>query len=207
MKDFSTLDKSRPEEALAKLYSEDQLFITCLRSGINTRCDINVNEFSAIERIHQALDHNRRCLDTLPSEEALRPLVETVRKALAISSERNIKRHVGMLIGSFPNANATNPETYAAALIYDLIDCRIPDAVLIQTCQQIRRSSRFLPTISEVLKDAKFYLAEWEWVLTIPEAITQNRKELTEAVASVERILRHVQTNRKPPQAQLNRVA
>lgn len=207
MKALATLDKARPEEALAKLHSSDAHFLFGLRSRIEVRSDTGVNEFSALERIQQALDHNRRCLDALPSEEALRPLVETVRKALAFTSERNIKRHVGMLIGSFPNANATNPETYAAALIYDLLDCRIPDAILILTCQEIRRSARFLPTISEVLQTAKRHLGEWLWVLEVPETILRNRQELAEAVAIVERILRHVQANRKPPQAQLNRVA
>jgi hypothetical protein len=63
-----------------------------------------------------------------------------------------ISKHVSMLLGSFPNANPSDPEVYTMMLIEEVVAVAPTVVTLEAACRSIRRTSKFLPTISEVLE-------------------------------------------------------
>lgn len=200
MNSLAIIDKTRPEECLARLQSRQPQLLSDLASRLSVRPNLSFTWYTPVERIRQALEENRRNLAALPDQEDLGRLVEAVRNALATISERAVRRHVAQLIGSFPNANPTDPESYIAALVFDLLDCQIPDAVLALTCQEIRRTSRFVPTISEVIGAARQHLAQCQQLLNLEETLPRTRAQLEYGVQCAERTLAHVMTHgHKPP--------
>ncbi|MFO1131163.1 MAG: hypothetical protein U1E16_03970 [Hyphomicrobiales bacterium] len=200
MNSLAVIDKSRPEECLARLQSRNPHFLADLTSRLYARVNMDFTWYSPVERIQQALEENRRNLEALPDQDELEQLVEAVEKALSICSEKGARRHVARLIGAFPNASLTDPETYIAALVFDVMDCQIPDAILLLTCQQIRRTSRFVPTISEVIGTAQHYLSQWQQVLASTESLHRTRENLAYATQSAYRTLEHVRAHgHKPP--------
>lgn len=201
MNSLAVFDQSRPEECLARLQSRNPYFLADLTSRISVRPNINFSWYSPVEKIKLAAEENRRNLEALPNQGDLEQLAEVVGKALSICSEKAVRRHVAHLIGAFPNASPTDPETYIAALVFDVIDCQIPDAILLLTCQEIRRTSRFVPAISEVIGTAQHFLSEWQKVLACTETLSRTREGLAYATRSAERTLEHVLTQgHKPPE-------
>lgn len=202
MSNLATLEKARPEEMLARLQTRNPHYLPDLLSRIKVSEDLSFGRFSPPERIRQALDRNRENLEALPSDNDVEQLVQAVRKALSVCSEKNIRRQVAQLIGSFPNANPTDPETYIAALVFDLLDSQIPDAILILTCQELRRTCRFVPAIAEVIDTANRHLEQWQQVLTIPDTLSRVRQRLTYAVQTTEKALQESRSDDgkpKPP--------
>lgn len=202
MSNLALIDKTRPEECLARIQSRNPYLLAELTSRLNARPNLGFTWYSPLERIRQALEENRRNLEALPEPEELEQLVEAVQAALTTCSERAVRRYVAQLIGSFPNANPTDPETYIAALVFDLLDCQIPDAVLLLTCQEIRRTSRFVPTISEVIGAARHYLTQCQQLLDLRETLPRTREQLQYGVQCAQRTLEHVIAHgHKPPAA------
>ena len=98
------------------------------------------------------------------------------------STESVVKKQIGQLIGSFPNANPTSPEIYIAAILFDVLDTGIPDSVVHTTCREIRRTMKFLPTISEFLDVANKQRANWQMVGPLNRILMANRKSLHDAL-------------------------
>ncbi|MFC6743207.1 hypothetical protein [Methylobacterium tardum] len=70
-----------------------------------------------------------------------------------------------------------NLPIYLEALIYDLRDEGFPPAVVAAACQRIRRESKFLPEISEVLTTCRETLARYrEQQQRVSEALVARRK-------------------------------
>lgn len=63
-----------------------------------------------------------------------------------------VATHVAALVGSFPNANPADPEVYTMMMIEEIINatCFVP--TLNSAVRRLRRTSKFLPAISEVLE-------------------------------------------------------
>ncbi|WP_194462126.1 hypothetical protein [Bradyrhizobium sp. CCBAU 53340] len=78
---------------------------------------------------------------------AVRELKEQSRPA----SQTEVKRQLQILIGSFPNAPKHDLQLYGTAMVEDVLEERPSILALSNACRTIRRTSRFLPTISEVL--------------------------------------------------------
>lgn len=73
-----------------------------------------------------------------------------------------------------------NLPVYLEALIYDLKDESFPPAVVAAACQRIRRESKFLPEISEVLATCRETLARYrEEQRRVAEALVARRKAET----------------------------
>lgn len=195
MSNLAKLENARPQEYLARLQSRNPHFLDELSFRVKVTADLRFSPFSAPERIREAIEQNRRALEDLPTEAELEPLIDAVRKALASCSEKTIRQQVAQLIGAFPNANPTDPETYIAALVFDLLDSQIPDAILILACQEIRRTARFLPTIAEVIEAANRHRGRWEDVLALPETLARTRQQLSTALESGERTLKRVEAD------------
>ena len=78
--------------------------------------------------------------------------VRTVVAEMARPATREeIKRELQILVGAFPNATKSNLEIFGRALALDVIDLHPCIEAVRVGCLALRRRSRFLPTISEVL--------------------------------------------------------
>lgn len=87
------------------------------------------------------------CASTVDVGAAVRELKLQSRPA----SQIEVKRQLQILMGSFPNAPNKDLQLYGTALVEDVLNERPSILALSNACRTLRRTSRFLPTISEVL--------------------------------------------------------
>jgi hypothetical protein len=73
-----------------------------------------------------------------------------------------VAKHIALLIGSFPNANPADPETYTKMLIEEVVAAAPTVTALEAACRKVRRTAKFLPTISEVLAAIKEEQRAWD---------------------------------------------
>jgi hypothetical protein len=92
-----------------------------------------------------------RALDCVAHEDlaALTAAIVTLRQP---ASELELQSHLAVLAGSFPNAPKSDLTIYGAALLEDVADMKPSRYAIMRACRQLRRTTRFLPTISEVLE-------------------------------------------------------
>lgn len=165
----------KPDQVLAAIEARHPRLHLELEYLINIPATYAVSVYSAPEAIEYNAQLYRRTLASLPADAEIEDLAALVRKALDQCTEGHVKRQVALLIGSFPNANPTSPELYISALVSDLLDSRIPDAVTYLVFQHIRRTKNFLPTIAEVFDLASREVKGWQRITTLPEELKRNR--------------------------------
>jgi hypothetical protein len=69
---------------------------------------------------------------------------------------------VAMLVDAFPSGRPANPEGYLDAIVHDLVAMRFSPEVVALACQTIRRSCKFLPSVSEVIEGASAALGHFD---------------------------------------------
>jgi hypothetical protein len=67
------------------------------------------------------------------------------------ATAQEIKRELQVLIGSFPNSGKNDLAIYGVALFKDVCEEKPGIAALTNACRFLRRTGKFVPTISEVL--------------------------------------------------------
>jgi hypothetical protein len=67
-------------------------------------------------------------------------------------TEERVVKHIGLLLSSFPNAAPGNPEAYLGMMVEEVMTLDISLPVLESACSQIRKASKFAPSISEVIE-------------------------------------------------------
>lgn len=67
------------------------------------------------------------------------------------ASAQEIKRQLQVLIGSFPNSGRNDLAIFGVALLEDVCEEKPGIAALTNACRALRRTGKFVPTISEVL--------------------------------------------------------
>lgn len=95
-----------------------------------------------------------------------------------------IKRELHVLVGSFPNAGKADLELYGRALALDVIDIEPTIEAIIVACMVLRRQSKFLPTISEVLSWVQVidgYVVHDRFVLSKLPSLVEQSKRTTSA--------------------------
>ena len=121
--------------------------------------------------------------------EAVEPLIaEHEGDDIRAVARRRVSLQLAMLVDSFPTSNMPNPKVYSAMLLDDvsrvLRDRRTssaPDLLLVATmCRRVRRNSKFLPAISEILREVETADREWE---TMIEAVFDNAETLARLAA------------------------
>jgi hypothetical protein len=114
-----------------------------------------------MQDLHRACsDLQNARLDNLPAriehaEAVLRrvePIATLARKTMEPASDRMLQAHLAALVGAFPNAPKADIELYGRALAMDVADAKPSGLALVRTCRRLRRTCRFVPTISEVLE-------------------------------------------------------
>jgi hypothetical protein len=68
------------------------------------------------------------------------------------ATDHELETQLAVLAGSFPTAPKINLEIFGRALIEEIADANPSRGALIRACRQLRRTSKFLPTICEVLE-------------------------------------------------------
>ncbi len=109
--------------------------------------------------------------------------------ALEVRTPVVLKRQIGLLLGSFPNAALPNADTFVDMLIFDVTDAGYSDAIVYLTCRDLRRQCRFFPTIGEFISTAERHRRYWENILKLREELEIKRQQLEAAVAYAERSL------------------
>lgn len=190
---FTGARKARPEEVLVNVEASLQVPLDQIARRIRVAPNVNFSGISALARIEAAVAENRHNLDCLPDLADVEKLATVAAQAVSVSSPQVIKRVVANLIGAYPNAAIANPEIYLSALVFDLMDRRISDAVAFATCRKIRRTSKFVPSIAEVLETAESLTDQWQAIINLPAELETTRAALVQALARGERTLALVQ--------------
>lgn len=180
--------KQHPETSLAHLEREGdpiRRFMEAI-AGKPHREIYNTHPLASIQR---AIDDNKKLLANLPSDSEVQNIAAVADQALSVTTENVVDKQIGLLLGAYPNAAPTNPEAYVALLKFDIIDAGIPDAITFMTCRELRRTQKFLPTISEFLSIAKRHIDHWSLARRIPARLNAARDDIEAAVSSAERTL------------------
>src|SRR5262249_8333152 len=126
-----------------------------------------------------------RTLQAMPAAQDIASIRSIIAKALSEHTEQGMRRHLGLLVGSFPNARPNDGEVYAAALLFDVADLKIPDAIVAQACLEIRRTHKFIPAIAEFLSVADRIWCRWRHYQRSLDLIEQRRAERIKAIAVI----------------------
>lgn len=185
----SNARKPRPEDVLANIEARLGRPVDVLGERAQVTPNVDFSEYSVPARIEEALTHNRQRLALLPEQAEAEELAKIAREALAICTPAVVKREVATLVGSFPNAALSNPEIFLSSLVFDLLDKRIPDAVVVLACRRLRRSSRFVPAIADVLGVADAILQSCRAIEAMAVELPATRAALVDAVAKAEATL------------------
>src|SRR5262245_30453033 len=62
-----------------------------------------------------------------------------------------VAQHIAILLGAYPNAGPHNPEIYTRVLVEDVHAAKPSASALEATCRKLRRTSKFVPTVAELL--------------------------------------------------------
>jgi hypothetical protein len=111
-----------------------------VRAGIATSQDVQ-DKLEAATRTAQAI------VATVNLSAVEAGLNEAARPA----TQQEIKRQLQVLIGSFPNSGRNDLAIFGVALLEDVCEEKPGIAALTNACRSLRRTVKFVPTISEVL--------------------------------------------------------
>lgn len=170
--------KCRPEHLIAQFERGETPILDRVELALSVIPDKRFKVYRGRREAEQSLENIRQVLSGLPTNETVTELAAVARTALAASTEMFVRRQVADLIGSFPGANLTDPETYISALIFDLVDAQVPDAVIYFACQKIRRASKFFPSIAEVLSACEGLQRRWQRAAEFPQRLETLRAKL-----------------------------
>jgi hypothetical protein len=82
----------------------------------------------------------------------LAQLADQILTSRRPAQSQEIKRQLQTLIGSFPNSSRQDLALYGVALLEDVVAEQPAVSALTNACRHLRRTARFVPTISEVLE-------------------------------------------------------
>jgi len=78
--------------------------------------------------------------------------VAEITKATSPASIAETKTELALLVGGFPNSGKNDLRVYGRMLVQDVRAAQPSVAALALACRRLRRTSRFVPTIAEVLE-------------------------------------------------------
>lgn len=99
-----------------------------------------------------ALQQAERFLAESPSYDEAAATREMLALAFNTPPDRDTARvTLGLLLSAYPNAGKEPREEYFATLLHDVVDEGVGPHVLAEACRKLRRETKFLPTIGEVI--------------------------------------------------------
>lgn len=141
-------------------------------------------------------DQQRKALDDinsiLPGLPAMRGLLAP---ALRPASEQEIAAFLAQLLKAFPNAGKEEASAFGRLLLEDVIDQKPSMGAMEAGCRQVRQTSKFLPSISEVLEAVREAEAVLQASLTRASELPKIAEEFEVQIQEAERMA-HLKANR-----------
>lgn len=78
--------------------------------------------------------------------------LDELKNLSAPATKLQIAKCLALLLKSFPNVGSANAEVYGGMLVQDVVAANPTIGDIEETCRHIRGTSKFLPTIAEVLE-------------------------------------------------------
>jgi hypothetical protein len=113
------------------------------------RFDRQFHPGNAVEAVAGALQHAEQARGTLARFDAARAALTSVPEGEAYRA--NVSMQLAALLGSFPTSNIPDPKLFTRMLLDEVLAEEVNPIVLQAACQKIRRTQRFVPSISEIL--------------------------------------------------------
>jgi hypothetical protein len=155
---------------------------TAVRAGLKPPCDVDHIE-DTFSRLRLVLSKIRMA----PSVAEVRELVASdgfqdakreIAIALTQATEPQIRATLATLVGAYPNASKSDLTAFGALLVMDVRAMRPTVFAISRAVTNLRRTSKFLPSIAEVIeavKDAQDYLANIEGMASeCPQLVIEN---------------------------------
>lgn len=120
-------------------------------AGVNMLLNRSFDTLADVESAEVGLNAARLLIATTPD------LDERLDAALRPASRDEVRKALALLVDAFPAQRAGNPEAYVRQLVEDVYDDRPSLAALECAAREIRRTERFVPTISVVLETLGTY--------------------------------------------------
>jgi hypothetical protein len=178
--------KPRAEDALNQAERRAGMTVWDVVLRVPQVLPVSKFEIYTRENCRHAITRNRALLDSLPDDASITDLAAAAKKGLAISTPSIVAREVATFLGAFPNAGLPSPQIFISSLIFDLLDLKTPDAIIVQAFRDLRRSSKFVPAISEVIGVTEQLRTQWQKVADLPGKLQDVRRQLSENIATAE---------------------
>lgn len=137
-RDREDVERSLWYQRLKAVRREDRQFATSARNA-----EIRTREVERAEAI----------LAQCPQEDQLALRAGTYRDVIRAEANPDIIRQLlGLFLDAFPNARPPSASTFFETLAHDIRDVGFTEAVVAETCRDLRRRSKFVPTVAEFLE-------------------------------------------------------
>ena len=186
-----TLSSQRPEFDLANLMLDGnplERLWAITKAAPQDWC----SRRSTQDEIRAELDYNWQLLSVIPEVSIVEDFAARVKAALNPCTRDVVLKQIEFLIGAFPNFRPQNPEIYARTFVYDLIDLRIPDAITVLAAREIRRTSKFPPTIAEFVEVANRTFGLWRCAESLPRMVGETRAKISGVITRQQELLTQV---------------
>ncbi len=98
----------------------------------------------------------RQMIDAGPDKDALDGYALPIVEAKTAPPDRaQTIALVAMMLDAYPHGRPANLSAYADSLVHDLLDLKFSPAVVAMACRSIRRTSKFLPSVAELVEAAE----------------------------------------------------
>lgn len=102
-----------------------------------------------------------------------------------------IKHELALLIASFPNGGGNDLSVFGKLLVAEVEALKPSRAALVSACRELRRNSRFVPTICEVIaavnRERDRWTARGDMIPAWPKALEDARRYLASAESDAEK--------------------
>lgn len=140
------------------------------------------------ESAEQWAKETKAILARLPRADQLIERTQAINAALeAPPNRRGTHALVAMLCDAYPTGRPANPTAYIETMVHDLVSMGFSPVVVALACQTIRRASKWLPSVAEVVEAAT---KAREQIARTREYAEMNLRDVQIAAMRVERIER-----------------
>jgi hypothetical protein len=178
------LEGVKPERVLEHLDKHNEIEMAILRT-VGWKADEEAL-WGSTEKIERAVAELRNVIAAVPKMHVVSAYSEAIRQSLDLRTEATLLDQVGDFLVSWPNATPPDPAAFAGLMIRDLADEGFADCVLVQAFRNVRRTSKFMPSIAEVIDECRAVVGRWRCAQRNAERVEAKRTEMQEALKAAE---------------------
>lgn len=181
------LEGVKPERVLEHLDKHNEIELAISRT-IGWKADDEALWGSA-DKIERAVAELRRMVAAVPKTHVVAAYSEAIRQSLDVQTEATLADQIGDFLVSWPNSTLVDAAVFASVMMRDLADEGFADCVLVQAFRNLRRSSKFMPSIAEVIAECKAVIGRWRCAQRNAERVEAKRAEMQAALKAAEQRL------------------